>query len=76
MSVVKRSNDPNVGIRVEYIDPEKFVHSYTEDPSFDDLVYTGHIKTITISSLSAWLVISCQRIMKDFSEIKGHWCKQ
>lgn len=51
MSVVKRSNDPNVGIRVEYVDPEKFVHSYTEDPSFDDLVYAGHIKTITISEL-------------------------
>ena len=51
MSVVKRSNDPNVGIRVEYVDPEKLVHSYTEDPSFDDLVYAGHIKTITISEL-------------------------
>ena len=51
MSVVKRSNDPNQGIRVEYVDPEKFVHSYTEDPSFDDIVYAGHIKTITVGEL-------------------------
>lgn len=51
MGVVKRSNDPNYGIVTEYIDPDKFIHSYTEDPNFNDLIYAGNIKTISISEL-------------------------
>lgn len=51
MSVVKRTNDPNKGIDVQYIDPVNFVHSYTEDPNFGDLVYAGHIKRIPIQEL-------------------------
>ena len=51
MCVVKRSNDPNKGIDVEYVDPVNFVHSYTEDHNFGDLVYAGHIKRIPIQEL-------------------------
>ena len=51
MAVVKRSNDPNKGIELEYVDPVHFVHSYTEDPNFGDLVYAGHIKRIPIQEL-------------------------
>ena len=51
MAVVRRSNDPNYGISTEYVDPAKFIHSYTEDPSFDDLVYAGSIKSIPIQEL-------------------------
>lgn len=51
MAVVKRSNDPNEGIKTEYVDPSKFIHSYTEDPSFDDLIYAGHVKTVSIQEL-------------------------
>ena len=51
MCVVKRSNDPNKGIEVEYVDPTHFVHSYTEDHNFGDLVYAGHIKRIPIQEL-------------------------
>lgn len=51
MGVVKRSNDPNYGIREEYVDPMKFVHSYTEDPSMDDLSYAGNIRSVTIAEL-------------------------
>jgi len=51
MAVVKRSNDPNEGIKTEYVDPTKFIHSYTEDPSFDDLVYAGHVKTVSVQEL-------------------------
>lgn len=46
MSVVKRSNDPNEGIKTSYVDPCMFIHSYTEDPNFDDLIYAGHIKNL------------------------------
>ena len=51
MAVVKRENDPNYGISTEYVDPSKFIHSYTEDPSFDDLVYGGSVKSIPIQEL-------------------------
>lgn len=51
ISVVKRSNDPNEGIKTEYVDPARFVHSYTEDPGFNDMVYAGHVKTISIQEL-------------------------
>ena len=51
MGVVKRRNDPNKGISLEYVDPSSFVHSYTEDPNFDDLVYAGSVKRISIQEL-------------------------
>ena len=51
LAVVKRANDPNYGITEEYVDPAYFFHSYTEDPTFSDLVYAGHVKKISISEL-------------------------
>lgn len=51
MAVVKRSNDPNYGIKTDYVDPCKFIHSYSEDPGLNDLTYAGHIKTISIQEL-------------------------
>ena len=51
MSVVKRDNDPQYGLRTSYVDPINFVHSFTEDPNFGDLVYAGHVKHIPIQEL-------------------------
>ena len=51
MGVVKRKNDPNQGISVEYVDPASFIHSYTEDPNFEDLVYAGNVKRMSIQEL-------------------------
>ena len=51
MAVVKRSNDPNYGIKLNYVDPSMFVHSYTDDPFMNDLTYAGHIRSISISEL-------------------------
>ena len=51
MAVVKRNNDPNYGITTEYIDPAKFIHSHTEDPGMNDLIYSGHIKRMSIQEL-------------------------
>jgi hypothetical protein len=51
MAAVKRNNDPSKGIDIEYIDPSNFVHSYTEDPNFGDMVYAGHVKRIPIQEL-------------------------
>lgn len=51
MSVVKRTNDPNYGIKLSYVDPVNFIHSYTEDPSFEDMIYAGNVRKITIEEL-------------------------
>lgn len=51
MAVTKRSNDPNYGIDEEYVDPAFFLHSYTDDPTFSDIVYAGHIKRMSIQEL-------------------------
>tara|TARA_R100001509_G_scaffold141702_1_gene96825 strand:- start:3065 stop:5497 length:2433 start_codon:yes stop_codon:yes gene_type:complete len=51
MGVAKRSNDPNYGIKEEYVDPKRFLHNYTDDPNFNDLTYAGHFKYITIMDL-------------------------
>ena len=51
MAVVKRSNDPNYGIKTEYVDPIDFVHNEVKDPSFGDMIYAGHIKRMPIHEL-------------------------
>jgi hypothetical protein len=51
MAVTRRVNDPSYGISLEYVDPGMFIHSFTEDPNFEDLVYAGHIRKIPISEL-------------------------
>ena len=51
MAVIKRQNDASKGIVTEYVDPATFIHSNTEDPNFEDLVYAGHVKKVTIQEL-------------------------
>ena len=51
MGVSKRINDPNYGISQEYVDPKLFIHNITEDPTLSDLMYAGHIKTVSIAEL-------------------------
>ena len=51
IGAVKRTNDPSYGIVTRYVDPAAFIHSYTEDPGLDDMVYAGEVRKITISEL-------------------------
>jgi hypothetical protein len=51
MAVVKRSNDPNYGIKTHYVDPKDFIHSQTDDPSFEDITYAGHVRSMPIQEL-------------------------
>lgn len=67
MAVVKRTNDPNEGIKTEYVDPARFIHSYTEDPGFNDMIYAGHIKTISIQELKR--IAGHELTEEDFKEI-------
>ena len=51
IAAVKRSNDPNYGIKTRYVDPSRLIHSYTEDPNFGDLIYAGEVRRISIEEL-------------------------
>lgn len=51
MAVVKRSNDPNYGVKEDYVDPAYFIHSITDDPNLTDCTYMGHIRQISIQEL-------------------------
>ena len=78
IAVTKRSNDPNYGIKVDYIDPLNFVHSYTEDPFFEDVIYAGHVKEITISELKRisrdeFTEDDIRKIMKVASKKRGNY---
>jgi len=67
MAVVKRSNDPNYGIKTNYVAPEDFIHSQTDDPSFDDITYAGHIKSMPIQELKR--IASTELEEEDFAKI-------
>ena len=67
IAVTKRNNDPSYGIDVQYVDPVNFVHSYTEDPNFGDLVYAGHVERISIGELRRQ--VGGQISEEDFKEI-------
>ena len=67
LCAVKRSNDPNEGIKTEYVDPTNFIHSYTEDPGFEDLLYAGHVKRMSIAELKR--LASSELNEEDFKKI-------
>ena len=37
------------GVTVEYVDPSRMVHSYSEDPNFEDLWYCGEVKPLSLA---------------------------
>ena len=39
------------GVTVDYVDPANVVHSYTEDPNFEDIYYVGEVKSISLPEL-------------------------
>ena len=51
LAVTKRDNDPNYGITEKYVDPISFIHSFTEDPNMNDIMYCGYIRKMTIQEL-------------------------
>ena len=49
MSACKTSWNKSEGVTVDYVDPSHMVHSYSEDPNFEDLWYVGEIKAISLA---------------------------
>jgi len=49
MSAVKTNWNRAEGVRVEYVDPTRLVHSYSDDPNFEDLWYVGEVKPVSLA---------------------------
>ena len=50
-AAVKTTFNTSEGVVVDYVDPARIVHSYTESPYFEDVYYIGEVKTIPINEL-------------------------
>jgi hypothetical protein len=51
LCVAKHRFSYGEGIKLEYVDPAEWVHSYTEDPNYEDCYYYGEVKQIHITEL-------------------------
>jgi len=72
IGAVKTSFNRTNGICVEYIDPVNLVHSYTEDPNFDDLYYVGEVKSISIPELKKRFPHLSPEDMKEIQKYPGN----
>jgi hypothetical protein len=52
IGAVKTNFNTSEGAKVEYVDPENLVYSYTDSPYFDDIYYVGEVKTIPLNELA------------------------
>jgi len=52
MACSKTNYNNSNGIIIDYVDPANLVHSYTEDPNFEDVYYVGEVKSISIAELA------------------------
>ena len=52
MACSKTNYNNSNGITIDYVDPANLVHSYTEDPNFEDVYYVGEVKSISIAELA------------------------
>ena len=60
------------GITVDYVDPAYMVHSYTEDPNFEDIYYVGEVKSITIPELKKEFPGISEEELKRIQETPGN----
>jgi hypothetical protein len=51
IGVAKHSFNTHDGIVLDYVDPENFVYSPTDDPNFKDCYYFGEVKNINMTEL-------------------------
>ena len=51
IGAVKTSYNKSEAIKLDYVDPQRLVYSYTDDPNFQDIWYVGEVKAITLAEL-------------------------
>tara|TARA_R100001463_G_scaffold108127_1_gene162660 strand:+ start:375 stop:2771 length:2397 start_codon:yes stop_codon:yes gene_type:complete len=59
------------GVKIEYVDPANLVHSYSEDPYFQDLYYVGEVKYLSIPELKKQFPDLTNEDIKDLQKYRG-----
>ena len=72
IAVGKTNFNTAEGITVDYVDPAHVVHSYTEDPNFEDIYYVGEVKSITIPELKKEFPGISEEELKRIQETPGN----
>lgn len=73
IAIAKHEFLPGEGIKVNYVDPANIVHSYTEDPHFNDCFYWGEVKTVPITELIKIKPSLTKEELEDISKSSQAW---
>lgn len=68
VAVAKHEFLPNDGLRVEYVDPATWIHSYCEEPDFSDRYYDGQVKNVHYTEVTK---INPNITDEELEDIKG-----
>jgi len=60
------------GVLVEYCDPANIIHSYTDDPNFEDIYYVGEVKSVSIPELKKEFPNIPEEELKRIEEMPGN----
>lgn len=62
--------DPNDGVKINYVNPEFYIHSKVENKDFSDKYYEGYIETITLSDIrreTGWDDVQLRKVAETYS---------
>jgi hypothetical protein len=51
IGIAKNTFNPTESVKVNYVDPENFIYSFTEDPFFRDCNYFGEVQIVNVSEV-------------------------
>jgi hypothetical protein len=76
ISVAKHNFSYGEGIKIDYVDPAEIVHSWTEDPNYNDLYYIGEVKQIHITELKKINPHLTPEDLEDIRSNTGLWSNE
>ena len=68
VAVARHTFLPNDGLRIEYMDPANWIHSYCEEPDFSDRYYDGFVKNVHYTEVTK---INPNITDEELEDIKG-----
>ena len=72
IGAVKTSYNKAEAIKVDYVDPQRLVYSYTDDPNFQDIWYVGEVKAITLAELKKEFPNLTEDQLKEIQKYPGN----
>lgn len=73
IGIMKHWYSYNEGIKIENVDPEEVVHSYSEKSDMSDVFYFGEVKTIPITELKKIKEDITEEEIKEILSVNSSW---